>query len=425
MKYTLKIAAEFVSRFKGILLIGIGFGIVSFIFLKIAAPLLFTKKAVKIGITGRYSVEDIPSYILADVSSGLTKIGTGGEAEPAIASSWESNSDGTIWTFHLSDGQSWQDGTKVTAESIKYNFQDVKVSYPNSKTIKFELQNSFSPFPVTLSHSIFKKGLLGVGSWKASNLSLSGSYVEKITLTNKEGDRKVFKFYSNLERTKLAFKLGEVDVIYDMLDPKPFDTWKTVNISRTVSKNRFAAIFFNTEVLDKATRQALSYTIDKKQFEEERALGPISPLSWAYNPQVKPYDYDPSKASDLKNLTLKLSTTAPLIATAEKIVKNWRDLGIKVDMQVVSVIPSDYQAFLAIYDIPSDPDQYTIWHSTQTSANISKYKNPRIDKLLEEGRSQLNQEERKKIYLDFQRFLLEDAPAAFLYHPYSYTISRK
>ncbi len=34
-------------------------------------------------------------------------------------------------------------------------------------------------------------------------------------------------------------------------------------------------------------------------------------------------------------------------------------------------------------------------------------------------------EEREKIYLDFQRFLVEDAPAAFLFHPTFYTISRK
>jgi len=33
--------------------------------------------------------------------------------------------------------------------------------------------------------------------------------------------------------------------------------------------------------------------------------------------------------------------------------------------------------------------------------------------------------ERKKFYLDFQRFLIEDSPAAFLYHPVSYTIVRK
>ena len=100
MKYTFKIASEFVSRFKGILLISIGVGIAVFIFLKIVAPLLFAKGAEKIGITGRYRVEDIPTYILSDVSHGLTKVNPNGEVAPALASSWDVNNDGTIWTFY-------------------------------------------------------------------------------------------------------------------------------------------------------------------------------------------------------------------------------------------------------------------------------------------------------------------------------------
>ncbi|MCS7092795.1 MAG: peptide-binding protein, partial [Patescibacteria group bacterium] len=78
----------------------------------------------------------------------------------------------------------------------------------------------------------------------------------------------------------------------------------------------------------------------------------------------------------------------------------------------------------AIYDIPLDPDQYSLWHSMQTESNISKYANPRIDKLLEDGRVTIDIQERKKIYLDFQRFLLEDAPCVFLYHPEYYSIVR-
>jgi len=44
---------------------------------------------------------------------------------------------------------------------------------------------------------------------------------------------------------------------------------------------------------------------------------------------------------------------------------------------------------------------------------------------LEDGRIELDTEVRKKIYFDFQRFLLEDAPAAFLVNPVSYTVTRK
>jgi peptide/nickel transport system substrate-binding protein len=94
-------------------------------------------------------------------------------------------------------------------------------------------------------------------------------------------------------------------------------------------------------------------------------------------------------------------------------------------LQVISQIPSDYQAFLAIFDIPDDPDQYSMWHSTQTATNITHYQNPRIDKLLEDGRSEINIDARKKIYFDFQRFLVEDSPAAFLYYPTTYSIGRK
>ena len=32
--------------------------------------------------------------------------------------------------------------------------------------------------------------------------------------------------------------------------------------------------------------------------------------------------------------------------------------------------------------------------------------------------------ERKEIYADFQKYLLDDAPASFLYLPYTYEISR-
>ena len=55
---------------------------------------------------------------------------------------------------------------------------------------------------------------------------------------------------------------------------------------------------------------------------------------------------------------------------------------------------------------------------------ITKLNNPRIDKLLEEGRQTNDQIERKKIYQDFQTYLLEEVPAIFLYYPTTYTVTR-
>ncbi|MGB9637438.1 MAG: peptide-binding protein, partial [Microgenomates group bacterium] len=68
-------------------------------------------------------------------------------------------------------------------------------------------------------------------------------------------------------------------------------------------------------------------------------------------------------------------------------------------------------------------DQYSFWHSTQSN-NLSGFKNFRIDKLLEDGRKTLAEEERKNIYFDFQRFLVEESPVVFLIHPTVYCVSR-
>ncbi|KKR73456.1 MAG: Extracellular solute-binding protein family 5 [Candidatus Woesebacteria bacterium GW2011_GWA2_40_7] len=228
------------------------------------------------------------------------------------------------------------------------------------------------------------------------------------------------------------------DEITDIFNPSPLDTWKKANVTTFSNAGEFVAIFFNTQdkiLADKSIRQALSYAINKERFGGVRAISPISKESWAYNSQVKPYNYDLQKAletiadykksSKTDTLEIGITTSPILLKQAELIVKDWEALGVKVNLQVFSGIPSDYQSLLAIFDTPDDPDQYSIWHSTQTETNITRYQNPRIDKLLEDGRSQINIEDRKKTYLNFQRFLVEDSPAAFLYYPVTYKINRR
>ena len=83
----------------------------------------------------------------------------------------------------------------------------------------------------------------------------------------------------------------------------------------------------------------------------------------------------------------------------------------------------EFDVLIASQEIPSDPDQYHLWHSTQAT-NIAGLASPRIDKLLEDGRKTMEEDKRIKIYHDFQKYLLEEAPAAFLFHPKLYTIER-
>ena len=98
---------------------------------------------------------------------------------------------------------------------------------------------------------------------------------------------------------------------------------------------------------------------------------------------------------------------------------------MKTKIKVENSVPTDYQALLVAQEIPPDPDQYPMWHSTQKETNITGYANPKIDKLLEDARKETDLENREVIYYDFQRYLVEEAPAIFLFHPVTYTVTRK
>ncbi len=440
LRFYMRLFTAFVGRFKALLFVGILSGFFIFILLRFFIPFYFSHGTERIGLTGRYHVIDLPEEVLNYIGSGLTSVDSTGIVKDAMAESWSESESGKVWTFKIKGGINWHDGDAVTSDTISYSFNDVSIQRPDNKTIVFKLKNSFSPFPAALSKPVFKKGLIGTGEWRVKKISLAGEYVQEIVLTNSEKDKKIYKFYPTDTRTKTALKLGGVDKIEDMIDPYPFDKWGTVDVSKNEKTDRYVGVFFNygdkvvggTE--NKSLRQALSYAIDKSAFNARRAISPISPDSWAFNPQAKSYDYDKEHAltllkdipeEDRKNMEIRLATTPALLPIAEIIATYWRNIGVKTVVQVSSILPSEFQAFLAIYDIPADPDQYATWHSTQGETNISRYNNPRIDKLLEDGRLKVDQNERKKIYLDFQRFLLEDAPAIFLYHPISYSISRK
>lgn len=437
LRYVFRLIAAFFTRFKAIIFLSIGVGVLIFFVFRILSPILFGPVPVRIGIPGRFTPATLPPSILQMVGNGLTKLDASGSVEPDLAASWETPDKGKTWIFKLKDGVSWQDGKKVTSQTINYQFSDVTVTRPDSQTIIFELQNPYSAFPSVVSRPTFKSGLLGTGAWEVKKITLAGTYVDSLTLQNKNGQRTLYKFYPTEERAILAFELGDVDTITDLINPSPLDSWKNAKIKKTVDTGEYVAIFLNTQdklLSDKNLRQALAYGIDKDTLGEMRAISPISIDSWAYNPQVKPYNYDQEKAKgmidDFKksaktdNLTINLTSSPILLGKAEMVVKNWEAIGVNVNLQIMANVPTDYQALLAIFDIPDDPDQYSIWHSTQTATNITHYQNPRIDKLLEDGRSQISLEDRRKTYLDFQRFLVEDSPAIWLYYPSTYTISR-
>ncbi len=441
IRYSLRLVLAFLSRFKGLILIGFVLGILLFVLFRFIDPIFFGRSTQKIGISGRYHAETLPRNILEQIGDGLTTVDDTGTAIPALAEFWETPDKGKTWIFTLKDDIYWQDGEEVASESIVYDFADVEIEYPDEKTIIFKLKEPFIPFPVVVSRPTFRRGLLGTGQYRVDKVSVTGSFIQSLALSENSQsgflsfpNKIIYKFYPTEESLKIAFKLGEVDKLEGVLNPSPFTSWGSAEVVSEPNRNQGITIFFNNEdklLGEKSLRQALIYAIDKTS--GLRSISPNSPDSWAFNPQVKKYPYDVERARELieelpeelrEDLSINLVSTPTQLLYAEEIANYWNEVGIETTVQVSSVIPNEFQAYITIYDIPIDPDQYNLWHSTQFTTNISKYRNDRIDKLLEDGRLELVVDDRRKIYLDFQRFLVEDSPAAFLYHPETYTIIR-
>lgn len=429
------ITAIFKKQYK-IIFLGLILGISAFFILpKVYSRLPKPNEVKKIGVVGQYLINDIPLSILQEISYGLTTVSEKGEAVPALAEQWSVLDDGKTYVFKLSSKKIfWHDGKEFSPRDINYNFNDIEFS-ANDGTLTFKLKEPFSPLPIVLSKPLFKKGLIGLGKYKVKKIESNGKFIESISLVpNKEKDlsEKLYRFYNNENDLKTAFNLGEVDTLNNVFSLDGLSLGSSAKSTQTIIKDAYIGVFFNTTnppFSNKSFRQALAYAIPKDP-DPKRVLTPLNPDSWVYNPDVKPYNQDSQHSLKLlegevidKNLVLTIQTFPQFENIANQVRDSWKQIGINSEVKIISVVPEDFDVLIIAREIPKDPDQYYFWHSTQ-AGNISNFKNLRIDKLLEDGRRTVNTEERKDIYFDFQRFLVEESPVVFLSHPVVYNISR-
>lgn len=434
----------FVSKHKWVLFPAALIGAVAFFQVPFVLEYLPKPKTTSyVGRVGRYNLSNLPRDIQNKMSHGLTYIDESGNPQPALASDWKILDDGKTYIFTLKDDIYWQDGTPILATDIDYKITDVETAILDEKSISFKLKEPYAAFPSVVSQPLFRREqfsylqvvdrtkIIGSAEYSLEKLKFDGSNLDSLVIEN-EHEKIVYTFFPTEEAAILAFKLAEIDAIEELSNIDEFSSWTRLDISKELDNHQYATVFFNVEdgnLAEKKVRQALAYAIPKTTDSNIRALGPLSPTSWAYNPNVKPYQYSIETAEELldglkRDFELELTTTPNFVSLAEEIKASWEQLGIQVQIKVVNLPDiNNYQALLIGQRIPSDPDQYLLWHSTQDS-NITNYQSAKVDKLLEDGRKELSQEKREEIYLDFQRFLVEDTPAVFLHFLESYTVQR-
>ena len=418
------LASFFLAALGGVLAIGI-------------LPRLPKPKAVQyIGLVGRFNLSQIPSEVESKLGVGLTTINERQEPSPGIASRWEILEGGKVYRFYLQPGLRWSNGQELHSEDIILAIPSVSISHA-PEYIEFRLPDVYAPFPAILSKPVVKDGFLTVGPYTLKDIQTEGQYLVKLVLDSPQ-DTIIYRFYTTQTAAITAFKAGEIDRLVELPERPSISDWPNVTLKQTTDLDKFVAIFFNFDdpivgKKNKEMRQALAYAINDKTAGQNRALSPISPKSWAYNKAVKSYDFDLVRAKSLfvkategnkDTVKLELSVTPELLSLADTIKVDWEALGASVEIKVVSSALSEYQTLMTSEEIPTDPDQYALWHSTQETTNITHFKDEQVDKNLEDGRRTIDLEARRKIYLDFQRFLLEESPAIFLYYPQKYELIR-
>ncbi|RPH74703.1 MAG: peptide-binding protein, partial [Candidatus Rokuibacteriota bacterium] len=206
---------------------------------------------------------------------------------------------------------------------------------------------------------------------------------------------------------------------------------------------------------DRRVRLAFAHAINKQELLDgvvlglgRQATGPFRPGTWADNPAVKGVPYDTKKAMDLlaeagwktrnaegllvkdgKPFTFELLTNQgndERKKIAEIVQASLRDLGIGVDIRILEwaallkehVKKRNFDAMILGWGTGSDPDQYVVWHSSQTGPdelNHISFKNAEVDALLEAGRSSCVQADRTRFYHRLHEVLAEEQPLVFLY----------
>ncbi len=221
---------------------------------------------------------------------------------------------------------------------------------------------------------------------------------------------------------------------------------------------------------DRNVRLAIASAINKQEIikgvllgKGKPATGPFPPQSWAYNEKVEDFKYDPQLARKLltqsgwvdydgdgilekkleNNKIVKFKFTLmtnqgnksrQLIS--EIIQRQLRSVGIDVEIQIIEwsvfinnfITPRNFDAVILGWSLSRDPDQYSIWHSSQKKPgqyNFVSYENKEVDQLLELGRKEFNFERRKKIYQRIHKIIHDDIPYVFLYYPESMPVVHK
>ncbi len=323
----------------------------------------------------------------------------------------------------------------------------------------------------------FNQAPVGNGPYQLAPGGLSSAGVTLITNPLYFGkkpylDKIWFRFYPSASAALTALQSNQIDGVSQVTsdEVKRLATIKNVTeISAPSPRNTF--LFFNLQRTtlfgQKEVRQALAGAINRQELIDKALAGqaapsysPVLSSSWAYKQDIKTYPYNVEGARNLldgagwkiaregirerngQQLVFKMlvDDSPDKRAVAAYIAESLRAIEAAAQIDIApsareldaALKSSSYDALIfTVQGVFNDPDQYVNWHSSYADPgdnhyNFSNWRLDRADKLLESARITVQQEDRRKLYLDWQQIWADELPGIPLYSStYHYVVSNR
>jgi peptide/nickel transport system substrate-binding protein len=435
--------------------------------LKVAIP----AKVVALDPYGAQSVEEVLHTSIQHVLEPLVRRDPStGNLVPNLATEWK-NPDPTTWTFTLRNDVKYHDGSKLTSADVKavlQRIQDQKgpiaplfaqldsVETPDETTAQIKtkapvgtLLASMALVPIAPAAKVNEQGFftkpIGTGpfkvvSWSAdadlkleANTDYWGSAPGLKNLT--------FRYYPEVAPMITALETGEVDFTWRLPPDQLPELQRSSDIKvETFPGYTYYFIWMNSSrqpFTDKRVRQAMAYALNVDKILADllpgvakRATAPIPSTVFGYAAQTS-YAYDPNKAKQLlADAGLGSGFEAGTIwnpgsgpqdrELIQAMISDWSAIGVRVNTQemeravwIDNLTKLNWDMDFQTNAVTTGDADFTLGRLYHSRANRNGYKNPDLDKLLDEAASSVDQNQRKDLYAQANKIIWDDAAGIF------------
>ncbi len=396
---------------------------------------------------------------------------------PALADSWETSPDQLVWTFHLRSGVTFHDGSPFTADDVVYSYRRIideqltnsdkfsavaDVSAVDDRTVRLTLTR---PTPNLLTNLGGFKGMaivqrrnvedgqiathpIGTGPFAFAGQKSGDSITLRANDRYWGGGPQIpgvtFRFISESATALSALQAGEIDWT-DAVPAQRVTQLRnddSLRLAETPSNDYWylALNLARAPWDDVRVRQAVASALDRPSIVQATSYGTAQANQLAIpegNPWFVPYDRysrDLDRARDLlqqagtapTEMDLLVTSEYPQTVTAAQVIAdNLAPLGITTSIRTVDFATwldeqnsGNFDMLMMGWLGNIDPDDfYYAQHHTDGTSNAQKFSDPRVDRLLDAGRTETDRQARKDDYARAATLIADEVSYIYLYNP--------